>query len=418
MAVDDGRRRTAGQRRALVIETMSRELDLSNPHSATARIDGMLRQQPQRNLIVSGDIDGLVSASMLCAAAPAGWRTAALIIKSGHVLLHPYLAENLDPTVCFGVDVYSTYIDNVSNHVALWGGKRVAHSQEALEAAQAYDAEVRNRSQSTLLATPSLWAGIQGSYPEAGEQPDSAGYRYPLGTAQVLLGLLEACGRSPKMFDRDYLPWLVANCDGGLATFAKYPYNVPLWWSCLAASVGPASLSEAVYQTAATQAPVDFVNAVNRLRAESHLIESSPAQYLNDDWNLRSQGPESVAAVVRWVSSLSGWPDPFLDGAGNLSEWVQKPLPHRGSLRTTGLPQVEGGSLEERVEAFRGHFRESLRAVHTNFAFFDQTQRLNWVGAWDGANMSGVPEAPDALAATAGADEAELANAADSQVVI
>lgn len=66
------------------------------------------------------------------------------------------------------MDVFSTYIDNVSNHVALWGGKKAGGSAAALAAAQAYDAEVRRRSQTTLLATPSLWAGIEGSYGRLG----------------------------------------------------------------------------------------------------------------------------------------------------------------------------------------------------------------------------------------------------------
>src|SRR5690625_2379089 len=101
MGVDDGRRQTAGQRRGLIIEALSRELDWTNEASTSFRLDSLLKE-PARHLIVSGDIDGLVSASMLAAAAPAGWRAVALIAKSGEVLLHPDFADGLDLSDCFG----------------------------------------------------------------------------------------------------------------------------------------------------------------------------------------------------------------------------------------------------------------------------------------------------------------------------
>src|SRR5690606_14570466 len=107
-------------------------------------------------------------AAMLREAAPE-WDAVALIVKSGTVYLHPDVVDGLDLSTCFGVDVFSTYIPNVSNHVALWGGKKAGGSPVALRAAQAYDGEVRSRAERTLLATPSLWAGIEGSYGEAGK---------------------------------------------------------------------------------------------------------------------------------------------------------------------------------------------------------------------------------------------------------
>lgn len=417
MAVDDERRQTAGRRREHIIATLSRELDPKNPTSAAARFDDLIRTSPSRPMIVSGDIDGLVSAAMLRQAVPT-WDAVALIVKSGTVYLHPDVADGLALEDCFGVDVFSTYIPNVSNHVALWGGKRAGGSAEALAAAQAYDAEVQRRADDLLLASPSLWAGIEGSYGEAGKRPFAAGYRYPLGTAQVLLALLEVIDRSPKLFDRDYLPWLVANCDGGLKTIRDYPHNVPMWWSCLAAAVGPASISEQIYQVAARQRPTEFVDTVNRLRAEGHLVDQAPAPHLDDNWNLRTQALSDVAPVVRWISSLSGWPDPFRGGAGNLSKWKPVPLSVAGKLLTSGLP--EGASTDERVEKFKAHLRSSLSAVHTNFAFFDQSQRLGWVAPWNGA---AAPEMPDLLPALQPAEglfeqEEAVADASASQIVI
>lgn len=411
MAVDDDRRRTAGARRERIIDTLSQQLDGKNPASAAARLDCIIAAPEPRAMIVSGDIDGLVSAAMMRKAAPA-WDAVALIVKSGKVLLHPDVVASLDLSTCFGVDVFSTYIDNVSNHVALWGGKRLASSTEALAAARAYDFEVLERSQKTLLATPSLWATIEGSYGDAGANPHSAGYRYPLGTAQVLLAMLEVVDRSPKLFDRDFLPWLVANCDGGLKTFRDYPHNVPMWWSCLAAAVGPASISEQIYQVAANQRPTEFVDTVNRLRAESHLVEGSPAPHLDDNWNLRTQTPDAVAAVTRWITSISGWPDPFRGGAEHLDKWVPVDLGVRGKLLTSGLPP--GATLEERVEKVKAHYRASLSAVHTNFAFFDQKQRLNWVAPWDGATLPSFAPLPSALQPVEGLFDSDVTVADDA----
>jgi hypothetical protein len=416
VAIDDDRRRTAGQRRENIIATLSRELNEKDPLSSARRLDGMIDAGP-RPMIVSGDIDGLVSAAMLARSAP-GWDAVALIVKSGKVWLHPAVADDLDLSTCFGVDVFSSYVPNVSNHVALWGGKRPSSSAQAAEAAAAHDDVLRARAQTTLMATPSLWAGIEGSYPNDPKRPTSATYRYPLGTAQVLLAMLEVVDRSPKMFDREYLPWLVANCDGGLKTIRDYPHNVPMWWSALAASVGPASISEQVYQTAAQQRPTEFVDIVNKLRAEGHLVEGSPASHLDDKWNLRSQDLTDIAPVVRWITSLSGWPDPFRGGAENLHKWVQRPLSKHGKLATSGLPS--GSTETERVERFKAHLRASLGAVHTNFAFFDQSQRLNWVAPWDGAVAPEVPELPAALLPdmTLFADESVVAEPPAEDVVI
>src|SRR5699024_12571587 len=98
------RRKTAGARRGLIIKTLSRELDATRPTSASSRLDRLLEDQTDRPLIVSGDIDGLVSAGMLAAVAKPGWRAVALVLKSGQVLVHPDHADDLELTDCFGLE--------------------------------------------------------------------------------------------------------------------------------------------------------------------------------------------------------------------------------------------------------------------------------------------------------------------------
>jgi hypothetical protein len=139
---------------------------------------------------------------------------------------------------------------------------------------------------------------------------------------------------------------------------------------------------------------------------------------LDDKWNLRSQALTDVAPVTRWITSLSGWPDPFRDGADHLSEWKPVPLTMHGKLSTSGLPS--GPTEDERVERFKAHLRASLAAVHTNFAFFDQSQRLNWVAPWEGAAAPQLPELPSALqpAAELFEDEAAVAEPQAEGVVI
>jgi hypothetical protein len=264
-----------------------------------------------------------------------------------------------------------------------------------MAAAHAHDKEVLRRADDVLLANPSLWARIEGSYTDAGARPFAAGYRYPLGTAQILLAMLEVIDRSPRMFDREYLPWLIANCDGGLKTVREYAYNVPMWWSAMAAAVGPASLTEHIYQLAMNQRSTEFVDAVNRLRSESTDDDLSPARHLDDDWNMRSTSPQSITAIVRWISSISGWPDPLRGGTAGLGSWYAVKPEEKGYLLTTGMPAATPQSSAE--EEFRRHLRGSLDAVHTNFAYFDGKQRLNWAAPWLGAVRPDLAPLPAAL---------------------
>ena len=93
--------------------------------------------------------------------------------------------------------------------------------------------------------------------------------------------------------------------------------------------------------------------------------------------------------MVEWLSSISGWPDPLLGGAEGLDTWQSVDLTDHGHILTTGLPA--GADIEERVEGFKYGLRRSLGAIHTNFNFFDQTQRLNWVAPWPGLLVETPP---------------------------
>lgn len=374
-------RATAPSRRSNIIRGLSREFDHSTPTSAAARLHALVRGGPKRPLIVSADIDGLVSAAMLRAVSD--WQVAALVVKSEKIYVHPEFAEGpFDLTTAFGVDVFSTLFPSVSNHVALWG-RRVLQGAEAHTTAS-YDEAVRARSRDVLMANPSLWVGIEGSYPTNTVRFTSSRYRYPLGTAQFLLALLESASLAPRLFDREYLPWLIANCDGGVESYGRYWFNAPMWWSCMAAAVGPASLSEHLYQLVSQQRPDEFRSVVNKLRSE----DPSTAKHLDHKWNLVSTSLDHIRPVLDWITSISGWLDPVLGGAAALKDWVTM-TPERGSLDIARMPV--GGP-----DVFRHHLRSSLAAVHTNFNFFE-TNELGWMLPWAGASAASSTPLPSEL---------------------
>lgn len=393
MAVDLGIRSTSLDRRANIIKSLSREMDPKDPTSAAARLAALIADPTPRRLIMSGDIDGLIAAFMLTTVAP-HWSVVAVVARSQEVWLHPSVADDvlIDDT-WFGVDVFSTHFDSISNHVALWGRKRLGSSRDALSASNAYDMEIQRRGQNRLFANASLWAGIEASVNTATVSQASR-YRYPLGTAQLTLALLEVIGRSPRMFDREYLPWLVANCDGGLESVRAFPSNVPMWWGALAAAVGPASLSEQLYQLAMTQRPTAFIDIVNSLRAEGAGDGDAVAGVLTDDWNIRPVSPDAVQRVGEWIEALSGWRTPFAGGSVDDS-WTRKPLD--GFLvGTSGLPGW--GDPLSPIDTFRWGLGQSLEAVHTSFAHFDGSQRLAWVDLWPGAAFATSEPLPPELA--------------------
>lgn len=375
-------RRTAQERRGNVIEALGYQLDASIADSAAARLASLLGGC-RRRMVISGDVDGYVSSLML--ASVSDWRVVAVVLGSEHVLFHPDYdsleAVTAEQGDLFGVDVFSTRFPSASNHPLLWGRRRLQSKSEAGLAAQAYDEMVRASALERLFVNPSLWVGIEASVGDP-KQPLAATYRYPLGTAQILLATLEAAGHGPKMFDREFLPWLIANCDGGVKTIQDYPFNVPMWWSCMAAAVGPGSLSEAIYRLVSEQRVNQFMAVDRVFRYEA---QETAAKVLDTDWNLpASATPQMIKVFVEWLRGISGWPDPFLGGVENLDGW-KRVSPRRGVYWMTTLSK-DGG-----VPEFQEHLKQSLLALHTSFSFFDQNWRLGWLSreVGDGARLVG-----------------------------
>ncbi len=178
-------------------------------------------------MMVSADIDGLASATMLGSVAP-NFEIVALSIGSASWLVHPSVQTG-PPHDLFGVDVFSANHDNVSNHVISWGDREL-QLLPVREAFERWDLLVATMRQKKLLAVPALWANTQGGREDAG-RADAAKYKYPFGSAQITLAMLEAVDHPPKFFDRTFLPWLVANgVDGGATSLQEFAYNATVWW--------------------------------------------------------------------------------------------------------------------------------------------------------------------------------------------
>jgi hypothetical protein len=365
MGVDQDRRDTARQRRALVIEALSKELDPTDPSSAITRVSPLLAST--RTVVANADIDGLVSSMMV--GAVADWRIGVLVDKDSY-RAHPSLVDAVQSDIgalnVVGIDVYSTGFPNVSNHPVIFGG--VPSDQPWGHAVAAHDQLVQASAVEHAVINPSLWAGVSARLGSAHAQ--GFDYKYPLGTAQILLAVLESLGRSPRFFDRQYLPWLVANCDGGIETIRAYAWNAETWWSALAAAVGPASNSESLYRLATTQRPSEFLDADRRLRWE----EPDRSRYLNSKWNLVAADPEALSTIVAWITDLSGWPDPFLGGCDSLDSWVQV-RPERGVLQVQGITNLP-------IETLQAQLSGAASAIHMNFSRFrERGTALGWMGA-------------------------------------
>jgi len=365
MGVDQDRRDTARERRALVIEALSRELDPSDSSSAIARLAPLVAAQ--RTVVANADIDGLVSSMMV--GAVADWRIGVLVDKDSY-RVHPSLLDAVQSDLAsldiVGIDVYSTRFPNVSNHPVLFGG--VPSEQPWGQAVAGHDRLIHASSRQHAVLNPSLWAGVSARLGSAHAQ--GFDYKYPLGTAQILLAVLESLGRSPRFFDRQYLPWLVANCDGGIETIRAYAWNAETWWSALAAAVGPASNSESLYRLATTQRPSEFLDADRRLRWE----EPERSRYLNSKWNLVGSDTQALSTIVSWITDLSGWPDPFIGGANSLDAWVHV-RPERGVLQVQGITNLSDDSLHAQLAG-------AAAAIHMNFSRFrERGTALGWMAA-------------------------------------
>lgn len=379
-----GEHETARQRRLIAIEAMGRELDPSDPASSAGRLrdqflNGRFHERP---MVISGDIDGLASAMMLASVAPTAKVVSVVVSESknpGAIWIHP--DHPTRPDNLLGIDVFSLGFDNIGNHVVLYGPKQLRR-REKLGAFQSWDKEVRRVAKEHLFAVPNLWAEIGACYEDA-QRPRSARYKYPLGTAQVLLALLEAVGQRPKFFDRRYLPWLIANCDGGVSSFYRYTENVSLWWSTMAAAVGPGTNSDHLYRLVSEMKPQDFKAAVDSLARE--LQADGLTRFLTNDWNLeqgatKRPSPMIWREAVEWIRSLTGWPDPFLDGVEGISKWT-----YVASARGVTHDEV---SLDKKHDEVRDPavIRAGWDAVNVNFYMGGRQEggsRFNWVAGWN-----------------------------------
>ncbi|KGN35254.1 hypothetical protein N798_03780 [Knoellia flava TL1] len=339
-----------------------------------------------RPMMVSADIDGLVSAAMLGSVAP-NYEVVAFSVASAQWLVHPSLASVV-PDDLFGVDLFSVQHDNVSNHIVQWGQRKL-QVPEVLTALKEWDQLIDQAASERLMAVPSLWAKTQAGYEDA-TKADSAAYKYPFGTAQILLAMLEVTNNAPKFFDRTYLPWLVANCDGGVSTYAKYANNARIWWPVMAGAVGPGSLTEQVFRLVDTMRPHDFLDAVHRLERERQA--SGEARRLNDKWNLASVTREGLQNTLRWLTELTGWRDCVRGGLEGLEDW--KILPLSGSAQI----YYGGSTPSDKAFAANPHWVKvkddpakaaqligaAETALNANFYVGGQSgSRFNWVGPWE-----------------------------------
>lgn len=364
--VTEGRRSTATQRRANIIRALRQDLTLDDPELSKALRFAERLESEERVMVVNADIDGIVSAHMLAAVSP--WRIGVLVDRRGVIRKHPSIASVEDLIVgdrAFGVDVFSARFPGVSNHPVLFGAGPQVDATHNGEFAS-FDAQVLAAVREHGDICPSAWVGISAAH--KAHLATGMSYKYPLGSAQIMLALLETIERNPRFFDRQFLPYLVANCDGGLDSIRKYAWNVEPWWSAIAACVGPGSLSDALYRLATEQRPGELGDVDRRLKWD----EPDRSRYLTEAWNLVSASPAALRAITGLLDDLSGWGDPYLGGAANLDSWVQH-------TSTTGVLRVDG-LTKKSPEVVKAHLEGALSAVHMNISqFADRGVALGWV---------------------------------------
>ena len=359
---------TASKRRRIEIECLDRELDILQSTSVASRFRKLI--QCPAKIVTSGDIDGLVSSAMLCSVLP-DWKVVAVIFDSQEIWVAPSVDKRPDDLL--GVDVFSLECHNISNHIQFYGSRKLKQPDK-LKAFQAWDNAVTREAKTRIFANPNVWAGIEACY-EDSDHHKSAKYKYPLGTAQILLALMEIIGLPPKFYDRRYLPWLVANCDGGISTFSNHGYNADVWWPTLAAAVGPGSLSESLYRRVAEMRPQDFRSEVNSLAREFH--SAGTHLFLDDKWRLKGTFPKVWMQAIEWLIDLTGWHDPLLGGHAFLEAWRRIPVTLGGKvpLKTVGTTALQ----EARA------INDAHTALNANFyigGLGKDGSRFNWVGGW------------------------------------
>jgi hypothetical protein len=369
MAIADDIHDSAQKRRTIAMRAIGRELDGRDAASSASRLRALAVAANPRPMLIGGDIDGIVSAAMLGSVMP-HFKVAAALIKSDHVLVHPdYVHTPL--AHFFGVDVFSLQFDNISNHVEYFGGTQLQNIA-LREAYQRWDRAIDDAiAGGRFFAAPNVWARIQGGR-EGAKQPDSSKFKYPFGTAQITLALLEAAGLPPRFYDQTYLPWLVANADGGIATFSEHGYNARVWWPVMAGAIGPGSLTASIYDLLRTMRPHDFQNAVHQLERE----RGSRLPFLNDKWKLADDTPSTLERTFEWLAELTGWRDPVVGGIGQMHKWHLLPLLAGGqvplSAPKTGMRADAPATIDGARLAINANFRQGGHGG----------SRFNWVGDW------------------------------------
>jgi hypothetical protein len=175
-----------------------------------------------------------------------------------------------------------------------------------------------------------------------------------------------------------------------------HEFNVPLWWGSLAAAVGPSSLSEHVYQTAARQQPHQFLDVIHRQRSEDADSAVKVAMHLDEKWRMKGEPIEAVPAVATWLSDISGWPDPIRGGSENLGTWHRYPLEGGKIHLGSSLPKPRAKTLETRLAALRKELRGTLSAFHSGFTYHEE-KGLYWEAPWPGAVIPAQDPLPPEL---------------------
>ena len=372
--VDDFIYATARDRRKLAIHVMSTELDPTTPTSSASKLKKII-EGPFRPVVISGDVDGVTSSALLGAVTNNCKVVAVVNNKDREVYVHPNFASKR-PNNLLGLDVFSPEFDNVSNHIVLFGDKRLT-VPAVLQAFNKWDAKVLKAANDPdrLMAVPGIAGHTQAGYSDA-EKADSSKYKYPLGTAQWLLALLEAIGKSPKFYERHYLPWLIANCDGGVTSYRDYGYNVEIWWSTMAAAVGSMSQSETIYSMIRNMRPLDYVNTVHQLQRE---FQFAGEPVFDDKLNLRSSRLNGIQSAFNWIFDVSGWSDPVYGGITGMDEWVTLSV----DPKSHGIVSLKPSEISD-PEGDAARIGTSSNALNANFYIGGETgSRFNWMGGWE-----------------------------------
>lgn len=372
--VDDFIYATARERRKLAIQVMSSDLDPTLPESSASKLKRII-EGAFRPVVISGDIDGVTSAALLGAVTQNCKVVAVVNNKDREIYVHPDYA-NKRPDNLLGLDVFSPEFDNVSNHIVLFGEKKLSVPQ-VLKAFNNWDQKVLKAAADAnrLMAVPGISGHTQAGYSGA-EKVDSSKYKYPLGTAQWLLAMLEVIGKSPKFYERHYLPWLIANCDGGVSSYRDYGYNVEIWWSTMAAAVGSTSQSETIYSLVRNMRPLDYVNTVHQLQRE---FQHAGEPIFDDKLNLRNSRMSGIKDAFEWIHDVSGWSDPVHGSIGGMDNWITVAI----DQKNFGIVSLTPGEITDPIADAAG-IDSASNALNANFYIGGTSgSRFNWMGGWE-----------------------------------